>query len=126
MNHGNPKLASLVDTAIEAIGALLTDPATPPAARLRAAKFILEAVPNHSTPPSQQSAKPAAPATHAATPRPAPKIGRNDYCPCGSGLKYKKCCLLKIEHAHGAPLAESNLAPELKASLRSTTVPPPS
>ncbi|EOA3011326.1 YecA family protein [Enterococcus faecalis] len=20
------------------------------------------------------------------------KIGRNDYCPCGSGLKYKKCC----------------------------------
>jgi len=22
-----------------------------------------------------------------------PKIGRNDACPCGSGLKYKKCCL---------------------------------
>lgn len=22
------------------------------------------------------------------------KIGRNDKCPCGSGLKYKKCCLL--------------------------------
>lgn len=22
----------------------------------------------------------------------APKIGRNDPCPCGSGLKYKKCC----------------------------------
>lgn len=21
------------------------------------------------------------------------KIGRNDKCPCGSGLKYKKCCL---------------------------------
>ena len=21
-----------------------------------------------------------------------PKIGRNDKCPCGSGLKYKKCC----------------------------------
>jgi len=20
------------------------------------------------------------------------KIGRNDPCPCGSGLKYKKCC----------------------------------
>lgn len=20
-------------------------------------------------------------------------IGRNDYCPCGSGIKYKKCCL---------------------------------
>ncbi|MGD9345800.1 MAG: anaerobic sulfatase maturase [Candidatus Aminicenantes bacterium] len=24
-----------------------------------------------------------------------PKIGRNDPCPCGSGLKYKKCCLNK-------------------------------
>ena len=23
----------------------------------------------------------------------APKIGRNDSCPCGSGQKYKKCCL---------------------------------
>jgi hypothetical protein len=23
----------------------------------------------------------------------APKIGRNDPCPCGSGKKYKKCCL---------------------------------
>lgn len=25
--------------------------------------------------------------------RPGSKIGRNDPCPCGSGLKYKKCCL---------------------------------
>ena len=25
------------------------------------------------------------------------KIGRNDPCPCGSGKKYKKCCLNKIE-----------------------------
>jgi uncharacterized protein YecA (UPF0149 family) len=25
---------------------------------------------------------------------PKEKIGRNDACPCGSGLKYKKCCLL--------------------------------
>ncbi|HEX5244467.1 MAG TPA: SEC-C metal-binding domain-containing protein, partial [Tepidisphaeraceae bacterium] len=24
--------------------------------------------------------------------RSAPKIGRNDPCPCGSGKKYKKCC----------------------------------
>jgi len=23
------------------------------------------------------------------------KVGRNDPCPCGSGLKYKKCCLMK-------------------------------
>jgi hypothetical protein len=25
------------------------------------------------------------------------KVGRNDPCPCGSGLKYKKCCLGKTE-----------------------------
>lgn len=25
--------------------------------------------------------------------RSEPKVGRNDPCPCGSGKKYKKCCL---------------------------------
>ena len=25
-------------------------------------------------------------------PRKVKKVGRNDPCPCGSGLKYKKCC----------------------------------
>ena len=25
--------------------------------------------------------------------RAAPKVGRNDPCPCGSGKKYKKCCM---------------------------------
>jgi hypothetical protein len=25
--------------------------------------------------------------------RPGSKLGRNDPCPCGSGKKYKKCCL---------------------------------
>ena len=24
--------------------------------------------------------------------RDAPKVGRNDPCPCGSGKKYKHCC----------------------------------
>lgn len=28
------------------------------------------------------------------------KLGRNDPCPCGSGLKYKKCCLLKKGSGH--------------------------
>ena len=30
------------------------------------------------------------------------KIGRNDPCPCGSGKKYKKCCMNKIESAKQA------------------------
>lgn len=25
--------------------------------------------------------------------RSAPKVGRNEPCPCGSGKKHKKCCL---------------------------------
>ena len=29
--------------------------------------------------------------------RAEPKVGRNDPCPCGSGKKYKKCCLDKDE-----------------------------
>ena len=29
-----------------------------------------------------------------------PKIGRNDPCPCGSGKKYKKCCLDRNELLH--------------------------
>jgi len=27
--------------------------------------------------------------------RSEPKIGRNDLCPCGSGKKYKKCCIIE-------------------------------
>jgi preprotein translocase subunit SecA len=40
------------------------------------------------------AARPAAPRSE---PRAADgqKVGRNDPCPCGSGKKYKKCCLLK-------------------------------
>ncbi len=26
----------------------------------------------------------------------SPKIGRNEVCPCGSGLKFKRCCLDKL------------------------------
>jgi uncharacterized protein YecA (UPF0149 family) len=26
------------------------------------------------------------------TPRPKPRVGRNEPCPCGSGKKYKRCC----------------------------------
>ena len=34
------------------------------------------------------------------------KVGRNDLCPCGSGLKYKKCCLAK-NGDHAPDLAET-------------------
>ena len=35
-----------------------------------------------------------------------PKVQRNDPCPCGSGLKYKKCCLGTHQSSQGAALTE--------------------
>ena len=40
----------------------------------------------------QHFLKQRAPASKPVT-RETPKVGRNDPCPCGSGKKYKKCCL---------------------------------
>jgi len=41
------------------------------------------------------------------------KTGRNDPCPCGSGNKYKRCCLPKDQAAERAALAA---AAELRAT----------
>lgn len=45
------------------------------------------------------------------------KIGRNDPCPCGSGLKYKKCCAGKQE-ADGGPSAMGEIMGELQEILQ--------
>ena len=39
---------------------------------------------SHANAPAGGGAKPV--------PNAAPKVGRNDPCPCGSGKKYKNCC----------------------------------
>ena len=36
------------------------------------------------------------------------KIGRNDPCPCGSGKKYKKCCLLLFDRS--SPQQQNSIA----------------
>ena len=41
---------------------------------------------------SQPSEAPEIPKVATPVVRDAPKVGRNDPCPCGSGKKYKKCC----------------------------------
>jgi len=38
------------------------------------------------------------------------KTGRNDPCPCGSGQKYKRCCLTRDEAAERAAAAEQAAA----------------
>jgi tetratricopeptide (TPR) repeat protein len=40
----------------------------------------------------------------------ATKTGRNDPCPCGSGKKYKQCCLRKEEEAEREAMAALNQA----------------
>jgi preprotein translocase subunit SecA len=47
----------------------------------------------HAAPATQGMARAAqAPEPQRTVVREAPKVGRNDPCPCGSGQKYKKCC----------------------------------
>jgi tetratricopeptide (TPR) repeat protein len=48
------------------------------------------------------------------------KIGRNDLCPCGSGKKYKKCCLASDEAAaRAARPAQPAAVPARRPSLAS-------
>lgn len=34
------------------------------------------------------------------------KVGRNVACPCGSGAKFKRCCITKFEGVHGGARIE--------------------
>lgn len=40
------------------------------------------------------------------------KVGRNDPCPCGSGKKYKQCCMMKEK----APLGKKKFTAKLLSS----------
>lgn len=46
-------------------------------------------------PPSKDSDAPPAVPVPPAPVISEPRVGRNDPCSCGSGRKFKKCCLLK-------------------------------
>ena len=50
------------------------------------------------------------------------KIGRNTPCPCGSGHKYKHCCLAKDQDAESAALAQA-AADRLAAALHRDPAP---
>jgi hypothetical protein len=43
--------------------------------------------------------------------RAAPRVGRNDPCPCGSGKKYKKCCIDKPAAAVPAAVSPADDSP---------------
>jgi hypothetical protein len=46
------------------------------------------------------------------------RVGRNDPCPCGSGKKYKKCCLAKHEEARKSIPADQLQELEERARLK--------
>src|SRR5258707_14963954 len=52
------------------------------------------------------------------------KVGRNDPCTCGSGLKFKKCCFLKKEPTGQRMMASKDgrvwgeVPPQLRAKAR--------
>jgi hypothetical protein len=121
------KAEEMVDLAWQTVRNLMNDPNTSPSVRLKAAVFILEKA---TTPPPQKEQVPldiekirvstAPPVTidynaqivhevhndaqSAQTPfrRDTPKVGRNEPCPCGSGRKYKVCCLNRAQAARSA------------------------
>jgi transposase-like protein len=100
---------ALADTALTTVRELLTNQNAAPSVRLRAALAILEtATTSPPQPPPivlervtvSQWMDPDPVHNNAQTPpatyrRDEPKTGRNDECPCGSGLKFKRCCLNK-------------------------------
>ena len=118
------KAEALADLAIQTIQSILVDPKASAGVRLKAALAILQTAstppepkkqivmeiekikladkPHPDQPNLHNDAQPtlqAPPQTvHNSAPQPrnvGPKIGRNDVCPCGSGQKYKRCCLNK-------------------------------
>jgi hypothetical protein len=107
---------ALAAEALGALRAMLNDPATPAAIRYKAAVAMLnhatELMPDpvvvHAQPTPEIVHKNAQSETVQPAPEPpqpfiaGPKIGRNELCPCGSGIKFKRCCIAKAENAPAA------------------------
>jgi preprotein translocase subunit SecA len=62
-------------------------------ARHDSAQSVLQAPPSDAAQPRGNSAE--APPKVETIRNKGPKVGRNDPCPCGSGKKYKNCCMKK-------------------------------
>jgi hypothetical protein len=99
------QVEALVDTALNTIREILADPTASPSVRLKAALAILDFA---STPPPEppscivdfwefpKSLHKDAQIGSGTHRREQPKMGRNEDCRCGSGLKFKRCCLNKL------------------------------
>lgn len=45
------------------------------------------------------------------------RVGRNDPCPCGSGIKFKKCCLPLLEDRERLELEMKEMDDETSTSV---------
>jgi hypothetical protein len=90
----------LAAQALETIRSVMTGESTPAAVRLKAAQEILAIamappvdLPPEADPPEFTEVHNSAQSISVPFRRALPKTGRNDSCPCGSGRKFKHCCL---------------------------------
>src|SRR5205823_1787360 len=88
--------------ALNALRAIIADPHAPASVRVRAAIAMLDRAAFLPPLPPVETVQPIPVPVHKnaqvpAIARPATdsKTGRNDTCPCGSGIKFKRCCLGK-------------------------------
>ena len=52
-----------------------------------------------------------------------PKVGRNEPCPCGSGKKYKRCCLISSGEGETDPISAPPPRSSRKRGVRGTRAP---
>ena len=116
------KAEEMTELAFHTLKLIMSDDKASPSVRLRAALAVVKLVTSQMPPPKRvplhdvdqrmagaeepeneedefenraQTAQSETAATVQTIRRDQPKIGRNDVCTCGSGLKYKRCCLNK-------------------------------
>ncbi|HEY3839977.1 MAG TPA: SEC-C metal-binding domain-containing protein [Bryobacteraceae bacterium] len=112
------KIEAEIDIALQTLHDILADPKAPASVRLRAALAAIQTATQQPEPKKEvmlyfqplqmpipaQTERPRAPQTRTEPPvhnsaqsqsirRTHPKVGRNEPCPCGSGQKFKRCCI---------------------------------
>jgi SEC-C motif len=112
---------SWVEDSFNTVNQIRTDPHAPASVRLKAAQMIIDRAcsplplpktnPGAGPDPSavhknaqnepqpvdpKPDSDPQPPSPKPQSPAPSAKPGRNDQCPCGSGKKFKRCCLGKV------------------------------
>jgi hypothetical protein len=104
---------ALAAETLGALRAMLSDPSTPASVRYKAAVAMLHHATELMPDPVVVRAQPAPEMAHkdaqSEAPQPVPerpqpfiagpKTGRNELCPCGSGIKFKRCCIAKTAAA---------------------------